>query len=970
MTCRWPLSERSAVPVVLGAILFALPATGDDQPPPPPAFEQLDRDADRFLNPDEAFPAGITPPQRRRFYLMDADGDGRLSPAEWQQQGRGVPRTAVNLFRGHDADEDGELTLEELLAGIAEPAQAPLKHALRALDFDGSSTLSFAEFCTAPALLPETLRGPLPDPIADLVAEKLTAVHAAVNWPVHGDQWSAAVRAILTEPIPLHSSAWDQNGDGMIDQAEVQAGLELAYGLARSGGSRQRFPNGRLFNDHFYRQLDRNGDRRLSKEELEQTAPRVSKTIEELLSFDRDGDQSLDMQELDAARLFVTDVAREFLRWDQNQDGAIDAAELATQARGWEHRIAERMVPAFDLNGDGRISLLEFRTSPLADGAYFVNDIRKDLDDDGVLSRAEFFPFQSLPFSGLAALYFERLDLNADGHLDRREATFDANWSRLPPDIVFDLMDRNANGQVDLQEAFALAAPSDELLHPNHAALFAMHDANGDGVLTQDELTLCRSLLEAREYEQALQQEARPAFARCDADGDGRVSLEEWRATQPASAHGPATLDFRSADRNADQRLDLLEFAALAGVIRTGRRIHPDALDEEVLRIAGEILKLAAGSRQTRTMSAAVRTVLPYVSPRDNARWDANADGRIDVDELRDGLDLLYGLREPDGARLRRSDGRLFDARWLASLDRNRNGTVERSEFTHSMLSAEELAAAFTLADRNADDRLTLHEATFVPWLWRDLRSVFRRLDQDGDGLITPAELTQRQVTWEQRTAALIFPAFDLDEDGALSVYEYQLSPLASAFGLWDRTSVDLDCDGQLSLLEFHGRPDALAMGLSALFFVRLDRDGSGSLSTREINFTVDLKSAPADVVFREFDINGDGFVTQDEIFSAQKIQHTQNWKMQTEDAFYLADADRDGRLNADEFRAPGMTVLSLATGRPLPPGPRGGRRPITEPQPEPEAAAAWDWKLIGLIAFNLLLVSGVGWAAFRPRTA
>jgi Ca2+-binding EF-hand superfamily protein len=116
--------------------------------------------------------------------------------------------------------------------------------------------------------------------------------------------------------------------------------------------------------------------------------------------------------------------------------------------------------------------------------------------------------------------------------------------------------------------------------------------------------------------------------------------------------------------------------------------------------------------------------------------------------------------------------------------------------------------ALFSIGDKNADGKLDIDEL-------RDLRRVrFERLDKDGDGVLSAAELEHAEARVDRAAAlakALMESGFDrLDEDGNGLVSELEFverGPGLIAFLL------DIDGDGAISRDEF----DRLIRGLSQI---------------------------------------------------------------------------------------------------------------------------------------------------------
>ena len=103
----------------------------------------------------------------------------------------------------------------------------------------------------------------------------------------------------------------------------------------------------------------------------------------------------------------------------------------------------QRVVAAFDDNGDGGLSLLEYRLTPKAMQLHNWNWARGDGNNDAKLSFAEFFnpsAGKSPAFAvGLAYEHFRRWDRNHDNSLTPDEFEFNYARPRVPLDEFTDL---------------------------------------------------------------------------------------------------------------------------------------------------------------------------------------------------------------------------------------------------------------------------------------------------------------------------------------------------------------------------------------------------------------------------------------------------------------------------------------------------------------------------------------------------
>ena len=158
-----------------------------------------------------------------------------------------------------------------------------------------------------------------------------------------------------------------------------------------------------------------------------------------------------------------------------------------------------------------------------------------DTDQDGQISADE---WQGEPET------FDRFDANDDGYLTRNEiqrGSFSGRGRGRNPQALFESMDTNSDERISPEE-FRGPAP-----------MFALLDANGDGVLASEELTTARGFRGARGLGGG-----GPAarFENLDADGDGQISSDEWA--------GPDQT-FRMLDADGDGLLSSDEMLAGRG---------------------------------------------------------------------------------------------------------------------------------------------------------------------------------------------------------------------------------------------------------------------------------------------------------------------------------------------------------------------------------------------------------------------
>ncbi|MFG0335559.1 MAG: hypothetical protein ACF8TS_19545, partial [Maioricimonas sp. JB049] len=319
------------------------------------------------------------------------------------------------------------------------------------------------------------------DPVAGLVRTLHERIQSGQTFPQSIEVWASNPPEGLPATVPLAAEKWDRNGDGQIDATELLRGLEIAFGVRRPDGGLARRDDGRIFYGRLFDSIDRNGDRRLSETEYDawhQSAKEGTPTFAEV---DANEDGVVNLAEIDRAELFLVDLADGFERWDADGNGGLSAQELASRAHDHERHIAAHVLPGFDTDSNGEISQSEFIASPLAELNRAWNNPVRDLDGDGQVSLEEFFPEAVLYQSGLAAFFFDKLDVDDDGYLSIEEFALNLDLEQIAPTVAFQYLDANGDQILTRREMFPQRAGEDQSpVYPWTESIVAAADRNGN----------------------------------------------------------------------------------------------------------------------------------------------------------------------------------------------------------------------------------------------------------------------------------------------------------------------------------------------------------------------------------------------------------------------------------------------------------------------------------------------------------
>jgi Ca2+-binding EF-hand superfamily protein len=350
----------------------------------------------------------------------------------------------ANTFAGRDRDGDRQLSVEE---HFEQPGNQEMhRRDFDLFDFDGSGTLSRSEFDAIPGLAPPHQRGAVPDPFDHLLEQAAAAMDEAYggwdqrpNVQIPSNQFVSSFASSLSDSMSIRLATMtgqaDPNRDGQVSREEARRFLEIQLGIRSPEGDLLRQENGRVVNWKRFPWLDANKDGAVTKAEY-LAKVQGEAGAEQFTAGDADRNGEISWEEFaDPAWEFGhEDPVEWFRRADKDYDGLVSSDELEASAMIYRRPALPMILPAFDDDGDGKLSLAEYQVCPIANCLCAWQSVRRDDDRDMQLSFSEFL-FDPDTFLLLQRLYFHRLDSDGNGTLAATEYAFEEN----PPNSLYRL---------------------------------------------------------------------------------------------------------------------------------------------------------------------------------------------------------------------------------------------------------------------------------------------------------------------------------------------------------------------------------------------------------------------------------------------------------------------------------------------------------------------------------------------------
>ncbi len=854
---------------------------------------------------------------KRSFYDWDTNADDLLSLTEFTERQKPKSIIPQNEFRFLDENNNQLLSREEFLSAVSPKYHPQSARYFKVFDQNGDHQFSYQEYLNLVSPKLRSLSHPVVEHVEALMKKLQTGWNSDDS---NGDRKLSPEEfkvSKLAQSVPgLAATAWkdwDRDANGFVDQQETQEVLEIAYGLRYSTGEVLWEPSGRVLTTMLFDHLDLNGDHKIDLEEAKQAqfGFRDGKQTPALFKeWDQDDNGKLNITEWKAEPSHWRDPVGIFLNSDTDLDGLLTREELLAGSESWTKEVSAHLIPAFDLDDDQHLSLDEYRLTPFSNLAREWHSLRSDRNQDGTLSLSEFKWKEGLLAKSLAMEFFERLDLNHDEKLELKEFPF--RTTKRDPEYYaaeFKKLDTDQNQRLSVAEYLG----SKEGAGRRQAKRsFYNWDSNADDQLSLTEFT-------KRQKPKSVIPENEFRFL--DENNDQSLTQKEYLSSIPAQKRAGQVRYFKLFDADQNDQLTFLEYQ---NMIAPDKRNLPHPLAR---RVSEQLDHLKADWSQWDTngdgkldrsefsASGFIRSI-PGLALTVWEDWDRNADGVVDQQEIKQVLEIAYGLRYTTGEELCEPSGRMLTAMLFDHLDLNGDHQIDLEEAKQAKFGFhdnKQTPVLFKEWDQDGNGNLSITEWKADPTHWRDPVGIFLNSDTDLDGLLTREELVSGAESWTKEVSAYLIPAFDLDGDLHLSLDEYRQTPFSNLAREWQSIRSDRDKDGKLNRSEFSWKDGLMAKILIVEYFQRLDLNQDTKLDESEFIFRAVPTRANLGTMFTKRDQNQDKTLSFEEYYgnlklpdnaSEKQIVHYESRLARFEDAFRKADINHDKKLDEPEFRS------------------------------------------------------------------
>jgi Ca2+-binding EF-hand superfamily protein len=723
---------------------------------------------------------------RTCFDIADIDGDGEVDLAEFVQlmfpnaseiisnlksKFRSMD-DVIKVFNSWDTNKDGSISFSELSSAVMQGGQRLSEEEMNAIfvigDVDQNGEIDLDEFKR------------MMMPSASDVVTKFRSAHKTTHdvqeafKKFDADNDGAIDRQEMTQALSSHGlnftqqevdaifKAGDINSNGSIDYAEfVSLMCPSAHAIVTK--FRTQYKN---MDDVIaaFKRFDRNNDGALDKAELTQAMKSSGQSysdieVDAIFSLgDSDGDGEVSLEEfvalmspssseiltkLRSTFKSIQDVKTTFKKIDTDNDGLLSKQEmLSSSGSKYDSEEVDAIFILGDVNGDNALDMGEFIGLMYPSATEVISKLS-----------ATFKNIQDVKSA------FKMLDMDGDGAITRQEMSSSGHkFSQEQIESIFALGDVNDDGEIDLDEFIGVMCPSAETVIARISSkfnnindvkkAFLNIDIDKDGKISRTEMAKCGKFNN---------QEVDAIFIMGDVNGDGEIDLEEFIGLMCPTATAAVAM-MTKAVRNVQEAQQLFRVLDKDG---------DGMISQEEMRNCGQ--KFSA-----KEIDAIF------------ALGDSNNDGEIDVSEF---VAVMCPSASTVVARISKGFKTLADVKSaFKKLDRNNDGLISKQEMAAAGLNEQEVNAIFTLGDSNNDGEIDLQEfitvmcpsASAVVFKVskqfngkEDAANSFKKIDINGDGLISKDEMRSCYLKLNPIEVDSIFALGDSNNDGEIDLEEF-----------------------------------------------------------------------------------------------------------------------------------------------------------------------------------------------------